>query len=151
MHFFLSLKWWQSRIIWSVLCRFHSLYHCCHLLSLISIRCHSLSLVVPLVVPLVVIRCHSLYHSLSLVLIRCHSLSPDVPLVCRFLNEINYAKPCIIYNANKRKPGTCFSNILILSSSCEFSLPVGLLWCDVMWCVCVCVCVNNRDVENKGK
>ena len=83
---------------------FHSLYHCSHSLSLIIIRCHSLSLVVPLavtrchslsfvficchlwsLVPLVVtrchslslfvIRCHSLYHLLSLVAIRCHSLS----------------------------------------------------------------------------
>ena len=78
---------------------FHSLYHSlpfavtrCHSLSLVVICCHSLSLVVPLVtrcttrcrslsfvVPLAVIRCHSLYHSLSLVVtqctIRCHSLS----------------------------------------------------------------------------
>ena len=49
-----------------------------HSLSLVVIRCHSLSLVVPLL-SLVVIRCHSLYHSLSLVVtrctIRCHSLS----------------------------------------------------------------------------
>ena len=57
------------------------------LLSLIAIFCHSLSLVVLLVVtlshllywllPLAVIRCHSLYHSLSL----------DVPLVCLFINN----------------------------------------------------------------
>ena len=56
---------WQSRIIWSVLCRFHSL---CHLLSFFVTQCHLL--------PLAVIRCHSLYHSLSLVVIccttRCH-------------------------------------------------------------------------------
>ena len=38
-----------------------------HSLSLFVILCHSLSLVVPLVL----IRCHSLYHSLSLVLTRC--------------------------------------------------------------------------------
>ena len=39
---------------------------------IIAIRCHSLSLVVPLL-SLVVIRCHSLYHSLSFVVTR-HSL-----------------------------------------------------------------------------
>ena len=66
---FLSLKGWQSFILWSVLCRFHSLYHCYHSLSLITICCHLLSLVASLAVTL----CHSLYHSLSLVAIRCLS------------------------------------------------------------------------------
>ena len=57
---------------------------CCHSLSFIIIRCHSLSFVVTcchslsLVVPLVVIRCHSLYHSLSL----------DVSLACYFRNDL---------------------------------------------------------------
>ena len=91
MYLFLSLKWWQSSILWSVLCRFHSLYHCSHSRSLISIRCHSLSLFVTschslsLVVPLVVTRCvtccHSLYHSLSLFVIRYHLL-PFVVTQC---------------------------------------------------------------------
>ena len=67
MYLFLSLKWWQSSILWSVLCRFHSLYHCSHSLSLITIFCHYLSLFVTL--------CHSLYHSLSLFVTHCHSLS----------------------------------------------------------------------------
>ena len=85
----LSLKWWQSSILWSVLYSFHSLYHCSHSVSLITIRCHSLSLAVTLchslyhslslVVSLAVIRCHLLYHSLSFVvtrcITRCHSLS----------------------------------------------------------------------------
>ena len=108
MYLFLSLKWWQSSILWSVLCRFHLLYHCSHLLSLIAIRCHSLSLIFTLChslyhsLSLVVIRCHSLYHSLSLVIIRCnslynslslvvircHSLSLDVQLVCLFINNL---------------------------------------------------------------
>ena len=115
MYLLLSLKGWQSSILWSVLCRFHSLYHCCHSLSLIAICCHVLSFVVSLAVTLchslyhslslVVIRCHSLYHSLSfvvtrcttrchslyhslsLVVIRCPSLSLDVPLVCLFINN----------------------------------------------------------------
>ena len=52
-----------------------------HSLTLIVIRCHSLSFVVSLVVTrfttrchslsLVVIRCHPMYHSLSLVVTRC--------------------------------------------------------------------------------
>ena len=64
----------------------------CHLLSIVVSRCttrcrsfsfvgtrfHSLSLVLPLVVPLVVIRCHSLYNSLPL----------DVSLVCLFINDV---------------------------------------------------------------
>ena len=52
---------------------------CCHLvyhsLSLVVIRYYSLSLVVPLVVPLVVTRCTTRCHSLSLVVTRYHSLS----------------------------------------------------------------------------
>ena len=60
-----------------------SRYVCCqslyHSLSFVvthcTTRCHSLSLVVPLII----IRCQSLYHSLSLIVIRftthCHSLS----------------------------------------------------------------------------
>ena len=90
---YLFLPWkelQQSSILWSILCRFYSLYHFlslavthCHLLSPVVICCYSLSLVVPLVVipctirclslSLVVIRCHSLYHSLSLVVTRCTS------------------------------------------------------------------------------
>ena len=101
-YLFLSLKGRQSFILWSVLCSFHWLYHCCHSLSLIAICCHSLPLVLLLVVTLyhllhhslslVVIRCHSLYHSLSLVVIRCHSLSLDVPLVCLFINDIIFVE-----------------------------------------------------------
>ena len=59
-------------------------------LSLLVIRCHSLSFFV--------IRCHwlspvhSLYHSSPLVVIRCtnrsHSLSLDVRLVCLFINDL---------------------------------------------------------------
>ena len=96
VYLFLSLKVWQSSILCSVLCRFHSLYHCYHSFLLIAICCHSLSLVVSLAVTL----CHSLYHSLSFVVFRCHLLSLfvplfvtrchslllDVPLVCLFIN-----------------------------------------------------------------
>ena len=65
----------------------------CHSLSLFATHFHSLSLFVPLVV----IRCHSLYHSLSFVVTRCitrcatrcHSLSLDVPLVCLFISDLS--------------------------------------------------------------
>ena len=96
----------QSSILWSVLCRFHWLYRCCHSLALIAICCHSFSLVVLSLslfvsfclthchsLSFVVTRCHSLSfvvtrcHSLSLVIIRCHSLSLDVPVVCLFIND----------------------------------------------------------------
>ena len=49
MYLFLSLKARQSSILWSILCHFHLLYHCCHSLSHTAICCQSL--------PLVVTRC----------------------------------------------------------------------------------------------
>ena len=68
--------------------------HCttrCHSSRLVVIRCHlchSLSLVVLLVVT----RCHLLYHSLSFVVTccttRCRLLSLDVPLGCLFINDL---------------------------------------------------------------
>ena len=66
-------------------------------LAEITTRCHSLSLVVPLVftccttrcylLSLVVICCHSLYQSLSIVVICFYSLSLHVSLVCLFTND----------------------------------------------------------------
>ena len=73
MYLFLLLKWCQSSIYWSVMCRFH----CFHSLSLIAIYCHVLLLVVSFTDTI----CHSLYHSLSLVATRCYSLLLIVPLV----------------------------------------------------------------------
>ena len=105
VYLFLSLKWWQSSIFWSVLCRFHSLYNCSHLLSLIASRCHSLSLIFTLChllslivirchsLSLVVIRCHSFYHSLSLVVIHCHSLYHALSLaVTRCTTRLSFYK-----------------------------------------------------------
>ena len=94
VHLFLSLKWWQSSILWNVLCRFHSLYHCSCSLLLIAIRCHSLLLVVTLYhllyhsLSFVFTRCHSLSLAVPLVATCCHSLSLDVPLVCLFINDL---------------------------------------------------------------
>ena len=52
-------------------------------------RCHSLSRVVIRCTS----RCHSLYHSLPFAVTccttRCHSFSLDVPLVCLFINDHN--------------------------------------------------------------
>ena len=56
----------------------------CHFLFLVVIRCHSLSLAVPLVIT----RCHSLYHMLSFVITRCHSMSLDIYLCCLCSNWI---------------------------------------------------------------
>ena len=75
-------------------------------LPLAGIRCHSLLFVVPLVVPLVIPRCHSLHHLLSLVAIRCPALVPFVndPIklgisLCGFVNssESKDSKYEIIY------------------------------------------------------
>ena len=66
------------------LIRFHSWCRSLpFVLPLSVIRCHSLSLVVLLVVLLVVIRRITCCHSFSLVVIRCYSLS----LVCLFIND----------------------------------------------------------------
>ena len=57
-----------------------------HLLSLVFIRCHSLSVVVPLVI----FRCHLLPFVVIRCTTRCHSFSLDVPLVCLFTNDPLY-------------------------------------------------------------
>ena len=116
MYLFLSLKWWQSSILWSVRCRFHLLYHCSHLLSLIAIRCHSFSLFVTrcttcchslsLVEPLIVIRCHSLYHLLPFVVplfvTRCHSLSLVLPLVVTHCYSLSLVVPLVVTRCTTR-------------------------------------------------
>ena len=86
MYLFLSLKWWQSSILWSVLCRLHSLYHCSHLLSLIAIRCHSLSLVVPLLVTRCTIHCHSL--SFVVTVAPCYSMYHSSVFNSQFLYDL---------------------------------------------------------------
>ena len=53
-------------------------------LSLFVICCHSLSLVVPLVA----IRCYLLSFVLTRCTTRCHSLSLDVLIVCLFVNDL---------------------------------------------------------------
>ena len=74
--------------------RFYLLYHSLsfvvmryQLFSLTVIRCHSLSLVVPLVATCF----HSLYHSVSFIATHCITRSNlsslDVPLVCYFIND----------------------------------------------------------------
>ena len=73
----LSLKARQSSILWSLLCHFHSLCHCCHSLSLIAICCHSLYYSLSLFDTCCTTRCHLL----SFVVTHCHSLSLVVPLV----------------------------------------------------------------------
>ena len=107
MYLFLSLKERQSFVFRSALCCFHWMYHCCHSLSLIAIcfyslslfvtccttRCHSLSLVVSLVVT----PCNSLL----LVAIRYHLLSLNVPLCqCTTINQLlrytNIKESCFI-------------------------------------------------------
>ena len=94
VYMFLSLKGRQSSIIWSVLFSFFV-----PLLPLAVTHCHLFSLVVTLsfVVPFVVIRFHSLYHSLSFVVIRCttrcHSFSF---LVTRCTTRLSFYKRSIL-------------------------------------------------------
>ena len=85
------------------LIRFNSFYHSlsfavthCHFLLLVVIRCHLLSPIVTychslsFLVTRCTIHCHS-YHSLSfvvpLVIIRYHSLYHSLSLVCLFIND----------------------------------------------------------------
>ena len=79
--------------LWFIVTHYHFLL-LSHSLSLVVISCHSLYhslwLVVPLVGirPLVVILFHSLYHSFSLDVNRCHS-------ICLFFIK-GHAQPCIM-------------------------------------------------------
>ena len=101
VYLFLSLKGRQSSILWSVLCRFHWLYHCCHSLSLIAICCHSLSLVALLLV----ILCHLLHRSLPLVVTRCNSLSLAVPLIvtrCHCCNSLYHLLSHVVTRCTTR-------------------------------------------------
>ena len=81
VYLFLSLKGRQSSILWSVLCRFHWLYHCYHSLSVIAICCHSLYYSLPLFITCCTTRCHSLSFAVTRCIARCHSLSVVAPLV----------------------------------------------------------------------
>ena len=87
---------WQRE--WQRMTRCHSLSlvvplvaTCCRSLSFVFTRCttlcHSLSLVEPLVITRCTTRCHSLSLVVPLVVTRCHSLWLDVPLVCLFIND----------------------------------------------------------------
>ena len=74
---FVSFETWNHSILLTII-RIHLFYHSlsfsvthCHFFV---IRCHSLSLAVPLVVTRWITSCHSFYHSMSLVVTRCHSL-----------------------------------------------------------------------------
>ena len=68
----------------------------CHLLSFVvtccTTSCHSLSLVVSLVVIRCATRCHSLYHLLSFVATPCHSMSLDV------ITHPSFYKGSLFYN-----------------------------------------------------
>ena len=63
----------------------------CHSLPFFVTRCHSLSFVVLFIVTL----CHLLYHSFSFVVTfcttHCHSLSFDLPLVYLFINRRKFS------------------------------------------------------------
>ena len=58
-----------------------------HSLSLVVTCCHSLYHLLSFVVPLVAIRCHLLSFVVPLVVIRCQLLSLDIPLVWCFINH----------------------------------------------------------------
>ena len=90
MSLFLSLKGRQSSILWSVLCRFHWLHHCCHSLSVIAICCHY----------------HSLYYSLQLFITccttRCHSLSLVILLVVTLYQLLHHLLSLVVTRCTTR-------------------------------------------------
>ena len=111
------------------------------LLSLITICCHSLSLVVLLFVTV----CHLLRHSLSFIVTLCHSLSLVVPLVvtrCHSLSlvvtrcntRLSFYKrsektilvkslnhPSAFYLVSVLTHGTCFRLFNLISCICLFN------------------------------
>ena len=85
-----------------------------HLLSLVVIRCHSLyhSL------SLVVIRCHSLYHSLSFVVTRCHSLYHSLSLVViRCTTRLSFYKRSLKSDSHLLKKKNLFVSIIALQNA----------------------------------
>ena len=107
-----------------------SLYFICShsfsfLVSLLVIRCHSLSFVITRchTPSFFVIRCHSIYHSV----ICCHSLPFVVPLVClftddrevlwvyltvKFIKHMKYVKYILqSFNISKRKKGNKYLSL----------------------------------------
>ena len=112
VYLFWSMKARQSSILWSVLCRFHSLYHCCHSLSLTAFCCHLLPLVVLLAVTLCAFftRCHSL----SLVAIRCHSLSLVIPPVVTRCHSLSLVVLLVV---------TCCHLLSLVVTRCTTGLP----------------------------
>ena len=92
---------YQSHIVWKREYLAKVIVIPYHLLSLVVIPCYSLSFIVPLIVPFIVIWSHLLYHSLPLVVTRCtnhchllslivahcHLLSLDVWPVCISLQK----------------------------------------------------------------
>ena len=97
----------------------------CHSLSLFVIRCHSLSFVVTRCTT----RCHSLHHSLvirchslSFVVMHCHSLSLHVPLVCLFINDRLFCLQMMLKIGNKHGwviCDTCFKLSLGTQKPCH--------------------------------
>ena len=148
MYLFFSLKARQSSILWSVLCRFHTLYHCCHLLSLIAICCHSLSLVVLLTATLCHLlfhstRCHSLSfvitccHSLSLVVTRCHSLSLVVPLVVIRCHSLYHSLSLVVIRCH-----SLYHSLSLVVIRCHsLSLDVPL----------VCLFINDHKSQRRSE
>ena len=89
------------------------------LLSLSVTHCHLLSLVVSLVVPLVVTRCHSLpfvvtrcttrCHSLWLIVIHCHPLYHSLSLVATPCHSLSLIVPLVITHCTTRCFTCCYS------------------------------------------
>ena len=133
----------------------HILFHCetkftlFYLLSFAFIRFHSLHHSLPPVVPLVVIRCHLLYHSLLFIVIPCHccttcchSLSLNVSLVCLFINDHFQTKN--IFRNSKHFPPSFLQPVDVKVSlklseknvSCHYTSTLfmqGSLLCQTYW------------------
>ena len=84
-------------------------YSLSFVVPLVVIRCHSLSLVVSLVVTRCITRCHSLSlvvircHSLSFVVTRCHSLYHSLSLVVIRCHSLSLDVPLVCYFINDPK------------------------------------------------
>ena len=75
LHYIIVSFWNLKSLLFAFIRCTTRCHSCYHSLSFVVIRCHSLSLVVPLVVTRCTTRCHSLSFVVPLVVIGCRSLS----------------------------------------------------------------------------
>ena len=102
-------------------------------------RCHSLYYALSLVVPLVVIRCHSLSFVVTRCTTRCHSLSFVVPLVVTRCHSLSLVVPLVVIRCHLSFVFTrCTTRFHSLYHSLSLVVPLA------------CFFINDQIIEFSG-